>query len=803
MGKIRAITILLMAMSSPAWAGLSNPAELVEESQLSPKDVGQRYKPAIDAKEVEELTTQLPVYRTEDKGASRQEIERAKSDYNSKKPVEVKDPGRKGSSQIQRGVAGVPQYDFYDKKEVKEKDGKVRVVKIPKEKVPRLDIGKEARISKSDFLLPQFKFSMAQEKNAKALPSPALVQSSHIQKITGQKLAKVGRAKDVQNLKTVKIKKPVTEEVVRKTQPVLNVVKDTKEKPVKELSKDEMKMLTALILYRKKDRCPTIMGLFYELAEKKQYKDEANYYLGACAADLKLYSEAYARLVPFVEQESKEYGSDAIRLLLSGFEGEYEDRLSTVLSKLKNQSLIPEKVKHKANMVMARGAYQRNKFSQARQYANKVPAGDTLYPQAQYLLGLVYYSEKNETKAQDVWEGLRQYMAEKQVGDKNLNSLTAINLARLKFNRGDYEAAQDYYMKINKDHPSWVRGLVEQGWSQIMQDDFAGAIGNMYSLHSPYFKTVYKPESFVVRTIGYINICQYGDAYRTLSWLEKEYRPWMDKVSQYMSEKKKDPLAYYATMKTYLQGKSTDDIEGLPYQVIREMGRRKDFLNDQAALNQKVDEVERYAKTGTEIIEHRRKIRWRKKEAQQRFEKVKADLAKAKKDKSLIKNVSQWEAQYRKERDLIVGYHFELLMLEEGRQGYRDFVKRAENRIEDEKLRLKKSAGNHLIAHMSDMKQEMAKFLDNNEFLRYEVFAGSGENIRYQVAGGDTAQPRRIPASVKPEKIMNWNFDGEFWEDEIGNYRSSLQNNCPNMAGPQQGKSEKNDQASLSRGVGL
>ena len=76
------------------------------------------------------------------------------------------------------------------------------------------------------------------------------------------------------------------------------------------------------------------------------------------------------------------------------------------------------------------------------------------------------------------------------------------------------------------------------------------------------------------------------------------------------------------------------------------------------------------------------------------------------------------------------------------------------------------------------LKTDLARILENNELLRYEVFAGSGENIRYQVAGGETS--RRIPASVLPKsKALHWDFDGEYWEDEIGHYRSTLKNNCP------------------------
>ena len=73
---------------------------------------------------------------------------------------------------------------------------------------------------------------------------------------------------------------------------------------------------------------------------------------------------------------------------------------------------------------------------------------------------------------------------------------------------------------------------------------------------------------------------------------------------------------------------------------------------------------------------------------------------------------------------------------------------------------------------------EIAQVLENNEFLRYEVFAGSGENIRFQVTGG-TVNQGRVAASVAPPKSLKWDFEGEYWEDEIGSYRSTLKNNCP------------------------
>src|SRR5690606_11467514 len=128
---------------------------------------------------------------------------------------------------------------------------------------------------------------------------------------------------------------------------------------------------------------------------------------------------------------------------------------------------------------------------------------------------------------------------------------------------------------------------IEQGWTQLQLGDAAGAIGNMYSLHSPYFKVVYKPESYAVRTIGYLNICQYGDAYRTLTQLEQQHQNWIHRVAQYRKRNGKSSRKYYETVRTYLQGRSDREVDGLPHQIIREIARQKGFLSAQESLNLK------------------------------------------------------------------------------------------------------------------------------------------------------------------------------------------------------------------------
>ena len=58
--------------------------------------------------------------------------------------------------------------------------------------------------------------------------------------------------------------------------------------------------------------------------------------------------------------------------------------------------------------------------------------------------------------------------------------------------------------------------MVEQAWTQVLAGDHEGAAGNMFSLHTDFFKKAYAPDTYIVRTVGYLNLCQYGDSLQTI-----------------------------------------------------------------------------------------------------------------------------------------------------------------------------------------------------------------------------------------------------------------------------------------------
>lgn len=829
------IILLILAWSLPVHAGLSDPNAIVEdsqkvfsqpqqestwnkvtdkvkgwwdsakkglvgdeESQLAQKNSTEAIKARAEKKkqQVRQLADQMPQYKTEDKGFQPQEVEAARQAI-APGLTRVVEPARPPQADLLKDKAGVPQYPIYEARKTKDKNGKVKTVYVPKKKIPRLDVGREARVSKNDFLLPRFKFALARHQDPKPLKSPAMVPGPDIARYTARPPEVAGPAIQLKE-KDLGLDKVVTQEVIDKIR--WNTLPDNPValKNYRPLSEPEQKMLAALILYQKGGQCHFVMGLFDQISQGTKLKDEAKFHLGSCAHQMKLYSSAFTVLGKLIDSRHPEYTTDALRILSSDLPLQYEGQFYLMVSDLKDPKWIPEDIRDQVSYRAAKGAFKLGKYKEAKIWAAKVQEKSEFFPQAQYIVGISDYSLGRSKAAIAKLEGLRAWMIEKKISDKNLNSLVALNLARVKFNTANYKDAHELYMKVDKEHPTWVQALIEQGWTQLALEDYSGAIGNMYSLHSPYFTAVYKPESYVVRSIGYLNICQYGDAYKTLTRLEQDYRDWRDQVGGYIKQNDK-ASDYHQTVVKYLKGKSDQDVDGLPFQVIREVARQKFYLNKQIALNEKLDEIGRHKGINEKIKEEKAKIRWRLQKANERFAEVRAKLKKLKTDKSLAAQLNELKAQYRTERDYIIGYRYQLAMLELGRQGFLAFKDKSEDRISKEQYVLSEAAGRFLVKQLGKLQKDMNQILDNNEFLRYEVFSGAGENIRYQVAGGQvTGAPNRIPASVKPQKIMNWNFEGEYWEDEIGSYRSSLQNLCP-AAGKAQSDMKKKDQASVSK----
>ena len=663
--------------------------------------------------------------------------------------------------------------------------------------MPRLAIEREERYSAGRWALDAKSQKVMDERVIHALRTPDLITTQNMQVMTAIKTGRAGQVlvtEDAVFSPKGKVSRATFDKIVRTLAPEAPL----KLKKFMPLTDDEVRFLSALMLYQQGDQCSAAVGILHKLSKSKGFEAEANYYMAMCSRKLGLESDFFDRAGKILLTQDAYYSKKILKEVGAEVPYEYRDTFGLALFKLSTNDKIlgalEPAAKANAAYILAEFGAASSRFKTSLTWAKQVPKGHPKYLQAKFFEALDEYQTGSKKEALKIQEELITEL-DLDKSNQEFQALVALNLARMHFQEKDFKESHTSFLRVYKDHPMWLESLTELGWAQLMSGDYEGAIGNMYSIQSPFFAGAYKPESYVIRTIGYLNLCQYGDAYRTLSLLEHDYKPWLDAMEDYSKRNAvsgtqgegRASSSYYKTVKSMLSAmravannkeSGPKEVDGLPVQVVKEMARHRDFINLQKALNREIDERPGYALIESETQHQLKLAQGRVSTSRKRADSLRKNLLSIAQHPELQKNRVTWNAELSRELDTLNDGFFYVDVYNEAvaalPQYRKEVIESADVRIADVQTHIEKI----LRSRMLEMKTNLARDLDNNELLRYEVFSGSGENIRFQVAGG--VEGKRVPATVIPKsKALHWDFDGEYWEDEIGHYRSSLKNNCP------------------------
>ncbi len=538
-------------------------------------------------------------------------------------------------------------------------------------------------------------------------------------------------------------------------------------------------LLAADILFEEKKSCQEVVPIAQFLEDKVTVDNRVKFYKGMCLHDYKMFSESIPLLSQVIGTSTDYYIKKAVDKILTDLPQGYEGIIAKELTPKKVYDKLDQKQKDKYNYILAKGNFINEKYRRAEAHAKSVSHESEDKYDAKFILSTAQYMSGRLPQGIKTMENLKTEYLKSRNQSSDFNSLINVTLARFQFERGDYKKAIKNYELVSREHPLWVDSLIEKGWAQIKLGDFSGAIGNMFTLHSPFFKDAFIPESYVIRTIGYLNLCQFGDANSTLGYLETEYPDQKRKVMSFLEEKKN----HYETLLGYLKANSEKlyEFNTLPASTIREMGRDRDFLMTQMKLNNIVDEIPIFRAFAVNIMDKRKILKDEIAKLTKESKKLRV-----KEGKALKNNKLKVAKTLKKKRKSIFNEGFSLnyriKLFDKGIVAYKkangDAVERAEKMRDDYLIQAEKA----LEESLGNIDTRLETVLRNNDLLRYEIFANSGKNIRYRVAGGninESAGSSRKPAKVRSKKSYGWEFKGEFWQDEVGNFKSSLTNLCP------------------------
>ena len=363
-------------------------------------------------------------------------------------------------------------------------------------------------------------------------------------------------------------------------------------KATKVLSEKEERMLGAKILARK-NKCYISIGLWKSLGRDEealtclvhdQYDDVAIMNLKNPKSDdsTKLLSRLSGFQVKGIDTQFVKNSDSLKAKILSDFEnGQHKD----VVSKIDNIEATKENFKILVLKVLSLSALQKNE--EALSYVQQL---EKLAP---------------------------------------MSELTVLNVlkARLYLKMQMPQEAMTALQQMPKEHPLWLESMQDLGWAQLHSQDYSGAIGNMYSLHTPYFRYVYQPQSYVVRTIGYLNLCQYGDAYRTLTEGEQKAQGWASATQK--------PQTLSTLVKNFVQTESSSKSWALPSEILRELARNRSFINLQKEINRLVSSQSQFKSIEGKLTKLFKDSQERAAKNQKELKKLVADIKEAKRLKHL------------------------------------------------------------------------------------------------------------------------------------------------------------------------
>jgi hypothetical protein len=202
----------------------------------------------------------------------------------------------------------------------------------------------------------------------------------------------------------------------------------------------------------------------------------------------------------------------------------------------------------------------RASLKEAQRLVEMVPNTTTYFAKARFLAGTAAYQDAEVGAApgapappQTLLPALAAFKevirvtnprSPNSVPDWRTRDLAFMDLARIHYEARQNRNAIYYYGKVERGGEQWLEALYEAAWAYYRMGDDEHALGNMITLHSPFFKNEYFPESLTVKAIIYYENCRYEEATAAIDDFDHIYGPVQQELEK-ITGKEQPPEAFY------------------------------------------------------------------------------------------------------------------------------------------------------------------------------------------------------------------------------------------------------------------
>jgi len=193
---------------------------------------------------------------------------------------------------------------------------------------------------------------------------------------------------------------------------------------------------------------------------------------------------------------------------------------------------IPGKAKGFYFYYLGAEAFEQQKFEKAADYFKKVPGGSVYYSKAQFHLGVIANRAGAHSRAISFFESARSSGG----ADEWVREQSDLNIARVHYETKSFTQALQYYAKIPRESDNWLEAIFESSWAFFLMAKHNNTLGNIHTLHSPFFENRFFPESYILQSITYLRLCRYDEVQASLEKFRDRYKPVFKDISNLLSE---------------------------------------------------------------------------------------------------------------------------------------------------------------------------------------------------------------------------------------------------------------------------
>ncbi len=170
-------------------------------------------------------------------------------------------------------------------------------------------------------------------------------------------------------------------------------------------------------------------------------------------------------------------------------------------------------------------------LQQAREYALRVNPDSEYGGRAKFIEAVVLFHDRKENEALKAFKDVvRLTRPDQPHPNARLRELAFFQLARTHFGASQPTFSIFYYNKVSRDSADWLAALFEESWAQFRLGNYEKALGNLLTLHAPFFADSYFPESRVLEAVIYYENCRYAEAKAILAAFMQRYEPLLEEL---------------------------------------------------------------------------------------------------------------------------------------------------------------------------------------------------------------------------------------------------------------------------------